>query len=260
MTLAFLSVSVSRTIGRKVHLGSHQWQFFSPVALQVSRYGASTGTGVWWQEAKEGWEEPKRQDQFQSSWSHDPPARQESLRESQPSVPGPGCFEVGSRRLGGWDCVSVEDCACVSLAVVCVPPWCLCLWRGMGGLEVNDSNTVTSSVEMRDWGRDTWHFLCWRGPACLLVPNELSDSINERTEYIIIISKGGPGSKQLTTLAGLTLVKPFDQHWQWEHRHTNACLLMLHNLEVKIHVHMQQLNIEWKYMPNKNAYLKPFLC
>lgn len=52
-------------------------------------------------------------------------------------------------------------------------------------------------------------------PACLLVPNELLDDFNERTEsIIIIISKGGRGSKQLGALAGLTPVAPFDQRRQ----------------------------------------------
>lgn len=57
---------------------------------------------TFWQETKEGWAGPKRQDQFQSSWSHDPRTQRESLRESQLSVPRLGDFEVGSERLGGW--------------------------------------------------------------------------------------------------------------------------------------------------------------
>lgn len=96
--------------------------------------------------------------------------------------------------------------------LVCI----FCLWRGVGGFEVYDSNMVTSLDEMGDRGK--WGYLAFPAPtrpACLLVPNELSDSINERTEsIIIIISKGGPGSKQLSTLAGLTLVALFDQQRQ----------------------------------------------
>lgn len=47
---------------------------------------AIRGFWAWWQEAKEDWVGPKRKDQFQSSWSRDPRAQRESLRESQPSV------------------------------------------------------------------------------------------------------------------------------------------------------------------------------
>lgn len=107
-------------------------------------------------------------------------------------------------------------CVCVCRGVlVCPrpPAVCLCLWRGTGGFELNDSNMVTSMDEMGDRGR--WGYLAFPAPACLLAPNELSDSINERTEsIIIIISKGVPGSKQLPALAGLTLVAPFDQQRQ----------------------------------------------
>ena len=79
--------------------------------------------------------------------------------------------------------------------------------------------TVTWSHPQIKWGdRGRWGYLAFPAPtrqACLLVPNELSDYFNERTEsIIIIISKGGPGSKQLPTLAGLTLVAPFDQQRQ----------------------------------------------
>lgn len=90
------------------------------------------------------------------------------------------------------------------------PTVCLCLWRGVGGFEVNGGSVDTSMDEMADGGR--WGYLAFPAPAYLLVPNELSDSINERTEsIIIIISKEVPGSKQLPTLAELTLVAPFDQ-------------------------------------------------
>ena len=79
--------------------------------------------------------------------------------------------------------------------------------------------TVTWSHPQIKWGdRGRWGYLAFPAPTrlvCLLVPNELSDYFNERTEsIIIIISKGGPGSKQLPTLAGLTLVAPFDQQRQ----------------------------------------------
>lgn len=67
----------------------------------------------------------------------------------------------------------------------------------MGGLEVNDSNVITSMDEMGDGGR--WGYLAFPEPACLLPPNELSDSINERTEsIIIIISKEVPALKSCT--------------------------------------------------------------
>lgn len=57
------------------------------------------------------------------------------------------------------------------------------------------------------------------------------------TESInIIISKGSPGSKQLSTLARLTPVAPFDQQRQQGFRqtraHANRCLLTLHSLYV----------------------------
>lgn len=114
---------------------------------------------------------------------------------------------VDRLRARKYHCVCLRTCVCVCMyPLVCV---CACgeEWEG------NDSNMVTSLDEMGDIGR--WGYLAFPAPACLLVPNELSDSINERTEsIIIIISKGGPGSKQLPTLAGLTLVAPFDQQRQ----------------------------------------------
>lgn len=69
------------------------------------------------------------------------------------------------------------------------------------------------------WGdAGSWGYLAFPVPArraCLLVPNELLDDFNERTEsIIIIISKGKRGSKQLCALAGFTLDAPFDQRRQ----------------------------------------------
>jgi len=146
---------------------------------------AAIGSWAGWQEAKEGWARPKRQDQFQSSWSPDPATQNLSGSPSRVRQ-GWVTLKLG---LGGWNCISAKDwkvllCLCVS---VCVHPpgVCLSLWRGMGGFEVNDSNMVTSTDEMGDRGR--WGYLAFPAPACLLLPNELSDSINERTESIIII-------------------------------------------------------------------------
>lgn len=87
-----LSVSVSRTRGRHFHLwetGRQEWHtffFFSFLSCRCRDTDLLWGAGAWWQEAKEGWAGPKRKDQFQSSWSRDPRARRESLRESQPSA------------------------------------------------------------------------------------------------------------------------------------------------------------------------------
>lgn len=96
------------------------------------------------------------------------------------------------------------------------------------------------------WGdRGSWGYLAFPAPtrpACLLVPNELLDYFNERTEsIIIIISKGGRGSKQLHTLAGLALVAPFDQQRQRGFfGRTHKSLLVntthpLHSLDVNAH-------------------------
>ncbi|KAK1906776.1 Elongation factor G [Dissostichus eleginoides] len=75
-----------------------------------------------------------------------PGAQRESRRESQLSAPRLGRFEVGSGEVGTVDWLRTGK-----YCRVCMPPGvCLCLWRGMGGLEVNDSNAVTSSDEIGD--------------------------------------------------------------------------------------------------------------
>lgn len=114
------------------------------------------------------------------------------------------------------------------------------------------------------WGDGgSWGYLAFPVPArhaCLLVPNEVLDYFNERTEsIIIIISKGKRGSKQLCALAGFTLVAPFDQRRQRgfrgarAHTHTNPCLLaqcILHVALMHADTHALPKRQNYKYTNN----------